>query len=63
MNYSSAVETEEDTKPHPKPNWKARTPLFIYFVLSVELTVRQEKATFLINEAKTLPFTSDITLV
>lgn len=30
MNYSSAVETEEDTKTHPKPNWKARAPLFIY---------------------------------
>lgn len=63
MNYSSAVETEEDPKPQPKPSWKARAPLFIYLVLPVELRVRQEKATFLMNEVKTHPLVSDITLV
>lgn len=62
MNYASAVETEEDRETHPKPNGKARAPLFICFVLPVELTARQEKATCLINEVKTLPLVSDVTL-
>lgn len=61
MNYSSAVETEEDPKPHPKPSWRHGLRYYL-FCFAVEPTVRQEKATFLMNEVKT-PLVSDITLV
>jgi len=41
MNYSSAVETEEDTKTHPMPNWKTRALYLFCFASGTDNKARK----------------------